>query len=89
VADILADHPEIKTLRIEAHWSGAKGGKAGEAAKKLTTQQAVAIKEFLVVQGRAGRPDRHGRVRGRRPAGPEPGPANQAKNRRVELVVVQ
>ena len=51
VADILVDHPEIKTLRIEAHWSGAKGGKAGEAAKKLTAQQAAAIKEFLVSKG--------------------------------------
>jgi len=89
VADILADHPEIKTLRIEAHWSGAKGGKAGDAAKKLTTQQAVAIKEFLVSKGApADRIDTVG-AGGDAPLVPNLGPANQAKNRRVELVVVQ
>jgi outer membrane protein OmpA-like peptidoglycan-associated protein len=28
VAEVLADHREIKTLRIEAHWSGARANKA-------------------------------------------------------------
>ena len=89
VADILVDHPEIKTLRIEAHWSGAKGGKAGDAAKKLTAQQAAAIKEFLVSKGApADRIDTVG-AGGDAPLVPNLGPANQAKNRRVELVVVQ
>ena len=72
VADILVDHPEIKTLRIEAHWSGAKGGKAGDAAKKLTTEAGGGDQGVPGVQGRAGRPDRDGRRRGRGAAGPEP-----------------
>jgi outer membrane protein OmpA-like peptidoglycan-associated protein len=89
VADILVDHPEIKTLRIEAHWSGAARGKGGSAAKKLTLKQATAIKEFLVSKGApADRIETVG-VGGEAPLVPNLGPANQAKNRRVELVVVQ
>ena len=34
VADILADHPEIKTLRIEAHWSGGRAGKGGDSRQE-------------------------------------------------------
>jgi outer membrane protein OmpA-like peptidoglycan-associated protein len=89
VADIMADHPEIKTLRIEAHWSGAARGKGGDAAKKLTEKQAAAVKEFLVAKGApADRIETVG-VGGDAPLVPNLGPANQAKNRRVELVVVQ
>jgi outer membrane protein OmpA-like peptidoglycan-associated protein len=89
VADILADHPEIKTLKIEAHWSGAARGKAGEAAKNLTEKQATVIKEFLVSKGApADRIETVG-AGGAAPLVPNLGPANQAKNRRVELVVVQ
>jgi OOP family OmpA-OmpF porin len=89
VADILADHPEIKTLRIEAHWSGAAKGKGSDAAKKLTEKQAAAIKAFLITKGApADRIETVG-VGGEAPLVPNLGPANQAKNRRVELVVVQ
>jgi outer membrane protein OmpA-like peptidoglycan-associated protein len=89
VADILADHPEIKTLRIEAHWNGVARGKAGDATKKLTEKQAVAIKEFLVSKGApAERIDTVG-AGADAPLVPNLGPANQAKNRRVELVVVR
>jgi outer membrane protein OmpA-like peptidoglycan-associated protein len=89
VADILADHPEIKTLRIEAHWSGAGKGKGGDAAKKLTQKQATAIKDYLVAKGApADRIETVG-VGGESPLVPNLGPANQAKNRRVELVVQQ
>jgi outer membrane protein OmpA-like peptidoglycan-associated protein len=89
VADILVDHPEIKTLRVEAHWSGAARGKGSDAAKKLTAKQATAIKDFLVSKGApADRIETVG-VGGEAPLVPNLGPANQAKNRRVELVVVQ
>jgi outer membrane protein OmpA-like peptidoglycan-associated protein len=89
VADILADHPEIKTLRIEAHWSGAGKGKGGDAAKKLTQKQAAAIKDYLVAKGApADRIETVG-AGGEAPLVPNLGPANQAKNRRVELLVQQ
>jgi outer membrane protein OmpA-like peptidoglycan-associated protein len=89
VADILVDHPEIKSLRIEAHWSGAARGKGGDAAKKMTEKQAAAIKDFLIAKGApADRIETVG-VGGEAPLVPNLGPANQAKNRRVELVVVQ
>jgi outer membrane protein OmpA-like peptidoglycan-associated protein len=89
VADILVDHPEIKTLRVEAHWSGAGKGKGGDAAKKLTQKQAAAIKDYLVAKGApADRIETMG-VGGEAPLVPNLGPANQAKNRRVELVVQQ
>ena len=91
VADILADHPEIKALRIEAHWSGsAKGkGKGSDAAKKMTAKQAGTVKDYLVAKGApADRIETVG-VGGDAPLVPNLGPANQAKNRRVELVVVQ
>ena len=95
VADVLADHPEIKTLRIEAHWSGAaggkggKGGKGGSTAKTLTEKQAAAIKDFLVSKGASADRIETVGVGGEAPLVPNLGPANQAKNRRVELVVVQ
>ena len=89
VADVMADHPEIKTLRIEAHWSGAAKGAAAAKTKALTEKQAAAIKDFLVSKGApADRIETVG-VGGEPPLVPNLGPANQAKNRRVELVVVQ
>jgi len=89
VADVLADHPEIKTLRIEAHWSGAAKGAAAAKTKALTEKQAAAIKDFLVSKGAAADRIETVGVGGESPLVPNLGPANQAKNRRVELVVVQ
>jgi outer membrane protein OmpA-like peptidoglycan-associated protein len=89
VADVLADHPEIKALRIEAHWSGAARGKGGASAKTMTAKQATAIKDFLVSKGASADRIETVGVGGEAPLVPNLGPANQAKNRRVELVVVQ
>lgn len=86
VADVLLDHPEIKTLRVEAHWSGPP---SSTSAKKLTERQAAAIKEHLVARGvSADRIDAVG-FGGASPVVPNLGPKNQAKNRRLELVVVR
>jgi outer membrane protein OmpA-like peptidoglycan-associated protein len=94
VAELMAEHPEIKTLRIEAHWGGPVGGKGGgkggpgAAARKLTEQQANLIKDYLVSKGVAA--DRLDAVaRGAdSPLVPNLSPANRAKNRRVELITV-
>ena len=52
-------------------------------------KQAAAIKDYLVTKGApADRIETVG-VGGEAPLVPNLGPANQAKNRRVELVVVQ
>jgi outer membrane protein OmpA-like peptidoglycan-associated protein len=86
VADILHEHPEIKTLRVEAHWSGPP---TSQSAKKMTERQATAVKNHLVARGIS--PDRIDAVGfgGESPLVPNLGPRNQAKNRRLELVVVR
>ena len=82
----MQDHPEIRTLRVEAHWNGAPGNKA---VTKLTERQAAAVKEFLVARGTpADRIEAVG-MGGTSPLVPNLGPANQMKNRRIELVVAQ
>jgi len=90
VADILADHPEIRALRIEAHWGGAakgKPGKGGSSAKKMTEAQAAAIKDYLVSKGTPAERIETVGAGVEAPLVPNLGPANQAKNRRVELLV--
>ncbi len=94
VAEVMADHPEIKTLRIEAHWSAAKGKGKGKdkgdgGAKALTERQAAFIKDYLASRGTSV--DRLAAVgRGSEaPLVPNLGSASQKKNRRVELIVVQ
>jgi outer membrane protein OmpA-like peptidoglycan-associated protein len=90
VADLLAEHPEIKMLRVEAHWSGGRKGKKGtDPSKQLTERQAKTIRDYLVSKGApADRIEAVG-VGGDVPLVPNIGPGNQAKNRRVELVVVR
>ena len=55
VADLLSEHPEIKMLRVEAHWSGAgrkgKGTKGADPSKQLTERQAKAIRDYLISKG--------------------------------------
>src|SRR5581483_8052286 len=81
VADVLEDHRDVKTLRIEAHWDTS----AGAGAKDLTQKQADLIKEYLVKKGiPEGRIEAAG-MGADKPLVPNLGPANKAKNRRVEL----
>jgi outer membrane protein OmpA-like peptidoglycan-associated protein len=98
VAEVLADHREIK-LRIEAHWSGLRvkakgkgksnGGAGAGAAKTLTERQATVVKDYLASKGvSADRLEAVG-LGNEGPLVPNLGPANQKKNRRVELILVQ
>lgn len=81
VVELLSDHPEIRTLRVEAHWDTSAGSKS----KELTDKQAGAIKEYLVKKGLSeGRVEAVG-MGGDKPLVPNIGPTNKAKNRRVEL----
>jgi len=98
VVDLMAEHPEIKTVRVEAHWSGAgrkakgngKGTKGGvDANKQLTERQAKAIRDYLISKGAPAERIEAVGVGGDAPLVPNIGPGNQAKNRRVELVVVR
>ncbi len=85
VADLLDEHPEIKSLRVEAHWDAS----AGAGAKDLTQKQADLIKQYLIKKGvTEGRIEAVG-VGSDKPLVPNLSPANKAKNRRVELHVVR
>ena len=80
----LAAHPEVKKVRIEAHWDG---GLAGDKAKELTEQQARTVAAYLTKQGV---PEDRLEVVGmgaERPIVPNIGTA-RFRNRRVEFHVV-
>jgi outer membrane protein OmpA-like peptidoglycan-associated protein len=85
VAELLGDHPEIRALRIEAHWDTS----AGKGAQELTGNQAWLIKDYLVKKGgiSEGRIEAVG-LGADKPLVPNIGPSNKAKNRRVELHTV-
>ena len=85
VADILEDHPEIRSLRIEAHWGAGAAPAAKQAARDLTGRQAGAIKDYLVKKGVADARIEAVGVGADKPLVPNIGPTNLAKNRRVEL----
>jgi outer membrane protein OmpA-like peptidoglycan-associated protein len=85
LAELMSDHPEIKTLRVEAHWDAS----AGKGAKALTDKQAGLIKDYLVKKGVSeGRVEAAGEG-AEKPLVPNIGPANKAKNRRIELKTVR
>ena len=83
VVDVLVNHPEIRPLRVEAHWDGSL---AADKAQTLTDDQAKAVVKYLTDQGIPS--DRLVPVGmgTKKPLVPNLG-AGKAKNRRVELVV--
>jgi outer membrane protein OmpA-like peptidoglycan-associated protein len=81
VAAMLEDRPEIRILRVEAHWDPS----AGTRAKEITDAQAAAVKDYLVEKGI---PDTRIEAVGMsadQPRFPNVTPAYKAKNRRLEL----
>jgi outer membrane protein OmpA-like peptidoglycan-associated protein len=80
VVDVLVNHPEIKQLRVEAHWDSAA------QAQALTDDQAKTVAKYLEEQGIAA--DRLVPVGmgAKKPLVPNLG-RGKLKNRRVELIV--
>jgi len=85
LVDILANHPEIKRVRVEAHWDSSL---AEAKAQTLTDDQAKSVAKYLVDQGVA--PERVVPVGmgAKKPIMPNLG-KGKLKNRRVELVVTE
>lgn len=83
VVDALVNHPELKRIRVEAHWD-ASLPKA--KADDLTKRQAEAVRAYLVKQGiNEARVEAVG-MGSLKPLVPNIGAANKGKNRRVEFV---
>jgi outer membrane protein OmpA-like peptidoglycan-associated protein len=84
VAQALATRPEIRRVRVEAHWDGTVDKGEAEA---VTQQQAQAIAALLAKRGLG--PDRVEAIGmgAKRPLVPNIGPM-AVKNRRVEFYVV-
>jgi outer membrane protein OmpA-like peptidoglycan-associated protein len=84
VVDILVSHSEIRQLRVEANWDSSL---AAEKAQALTEDQAKAIAKYLSDQGIAADRVVPVGMGAKKPVVPNLG-AGKAKNRRIELVVV-
>ncbi|HEX7509116.1 MAG TPA: OmpA family protein, partial [Polyangia bacterium] len=83
VVDVLANHPEIRQLRVEAHWDSSL---KAEQAQALTDDQAKAVVKYLTDQGIAADRLIPAGMGAKKPMVPNLG-AGKLKNRRVELVV--
>jgi outer membrane protein OmpA-like peptidoglycan-associated protein len=81
VADTLGSHPEVKRLRIEAHWDSSL---SKDKAQDLTDEQAKSIATYLAKQGVAENRLEAVGMGAQRPLVPNIGPA-KLRNRRVEF----
>jgi len=84
VVDVLANHPEIRQLRVEAHWDSSL---TPEQAQSLTDDQAKAVAKYLSDQGISADRVVPVGMGAKKPLVPNLG-AGKSKNRRVEFVVV-
>jgi outer membrane protein OmpA-like peptidoglycan-associated protein len=85
VVSLMEDRPEIRILRVEAHWDPS----AGTKAKEITDAQAAAVKDYLV---KRGIPDARIEAVGMaadQPLVPNVTPEYKAKNRRLELHIIR
>jgi outer membrane protein OmpA-like peptidoglycan-associated protein len=85
VIDVLVNHPEIRQVRVEAHWDGSM---AAAKAQALTDDQAKAVAKYMADQGIASERMVPAGMSNKKPLVPNLG-AGKSKNRRVEFVVVQ
>jgi len=85
VVDILVNHPEIRQIRVNAHWDS---GLAAAKAQSLTDAQAKAVAQYLVDQGIAQDRVVAEGMGSKKPMVPNIG-RGKKKNRRVEFVVVE
>ena len=85
VVDVLVNHPEIRQLRIEAHWGS---GLPEAKAQALTDAQAKAVAQYLVDEGVGQERVASVGMGAKKPVVPNLGTAAKLKNRRIEFVVV-
>jgi outer membrane protein OmpA-like peptidoglycan-associated protein len=85
LATLMNENPAISKLRVEAHWDSALGREEAEA---LTTQQAQSIVDFLVEKGVARDRLEAVGMGANKPRVPNLSPTVRAKNRRVEVTLV-
>ena len=83
VVDVLVNHPEIRQLRVEAHWDSSLPAAQADA---LTDDQAKAVVKYLVEQGIAADRLVPAGMGAKKPVVPNLG-KGKMKNRRIELVV--
>ena len=83
VVDLLVNHPEIRQVRVEAHWDSSL---PPAQAQSLTDDQAKAVVKYLVDQGIAADRLMAAGMGSKKPIVPNLG-KGKLKNRRVELVI--
>jgi hypothetical protein len=82
LAELLTSQPEIRRVRIEAHWDNGLGR---PEADQLTNQQAQKIAAYLTSRGVSADRVQAVGMGANKPRVPNLGPASRAKNRRVEF----
>lgn len=85
VVDVLISRPEIKRVRIEAHWDSSL---PKDRALQVTNDQARVVANYLAKQGVADDRIEAVGLGGSRPLIPNIGTAAKARNRRIEFHVV-
>jgi hypothetical protein len=86
VADLLSRDRTIRTLTIEAHWDDSLDA---PKAADVTKRQAQIVVDYLVAGGVAPERLQAQGLGGEHPLVPNLGPANRARNRRIELRVTR
>ena len=85
VVDVLVNHPEIRQLRVEAHWDRTL---PPARAQELTDAQAKAVAQYLADQGVGQERVVAEGMGASKPLVPNLGKAAKPKNRRIEFAVV-